>query len=161
MLQAVQEEPEYLDMSKYYENISMYLDHFPREQFFFVWFDDIRHRPETLLSEVYSFLGVDPSYRPRGMVEKSNPARQSRIPWLQNAIRRLHYFMVSIGLSGMIKSLKRAGMKDLVMAINSKPIKKEPMPKEVREYIIQQVRDDVHQLEKLLDKDLSHWLIID
>lgn len=161
MLQAVQEEPEYLDMSKYYENISMYLDHFPREQFFFVWFDDIRHRPETLLSEVYSFLGVDPSYRPRGMVEKSNPARQSRIPWLQNAIRRLHYFMVSIGLSGMIKSLKRAGMKDLVMAINSKPIKKEPMPKEVREYIIQQVRDDVHQLEKLLDKDLSHWLITD
>ena len=58
----------------------------------------------------------------------------------------------------MIKSLKKAGMKDLVMAINSKPIKKEPMPQEVKEYIIQQVREDVHQLEKLLDKDLSHWL---
>jgi len=67
--------------------------------------------------------------------------------------------MVSIGLSGLIKSLKKAGMKDLVMAINSKPIKKEPMPKEVKEYIIQQVSDDLHHLEKLLDKDLSHWLI--
>ena len=158
MLQAVMEEPEYLDMSMYHHNISMYLEHFPREQFFFVWFEDIRNRPEQLLSELYAFLGVNPDYRPKGMVEKSNPARRSRYAWLQSGIRRLHYFMVSIGLSGTIRWLKRAGMKDLVMWFNSKPIKKEPMPPEAKAYIIDKVREDVSQLEKLLNRDLSHWL---
>jgi benzoyl-CoA reductase/2-hydroxyglutaryl-CoA dehydratase subunit BcrC/BadD/HgdB len=104
---------------------------------------------------------VDPTYRPKGLGEKSNPARQSRFRWLQTEIRRLHYFMVSIGLSGMIKWLKRIGMKEFVMMINSKPFKKEPMPKEVKAYIIEQVRDDVKQLEKLTGKDLSHWLKLD
>lgn len=158
MLRAVIEEPEYIDMSLYHQNISMYLEHFPRQQFFFVWFDDIRNRPEQLLSELFTFLGVDPDYRPKGMVEKSNPARQSRIPGLQNGIRRLHYFMVSLGLSGTIRRLKRAGMKDLVMRVNSKPLKKEPMPDEVKAYIISRVREDVHRLEVMMQRDLSHWL---
>lgn len=161
ILKAIQEEPEYLDMCMYYRNISMYLEHFPREQFFFIWFDDIRHRPEKLLSEIYEFLGVDSSYRPKDLGKKSNPARQSRFRWLQPEIRRLHYFMVSIGLSGLIKWLKRVGMKDFVMMINSKSFKKEPMPKEVKTYIIDHVRADVEQLEKLTGQDLKNWLKLD
>ncbi len=158
-ISAIQEEPEYLDMSLYYKNISMYLQHFSRDQFFFIWFEDIRKQPEKLLYELYSFLGVDPSHKPKGLVEKSNPARESRIKWMQNAIRRLHYFMVSIGLSGLIQMVKKAGLRDLVLRLNSKPLKKEPFPTEVQQYIIEKVRDDVRSLEKLLDKDLQHWLV--
>ncbi len=49
-------------------------------------------------------------------------------------------------------------MKDLVMRVNSKPLKKEPMPDEVKAYIISRVREDVHRLEVMMQRDLSHWL---
>ncbi len=159
ILQTIQEEPEYLDMSRYYHNISMYLKYFPRNQFFFVWFEDIQNKPDQLLSELYAFLGVDPSFRPKGSKEKSNPARQSRFRGLQNFIRRVQYLMVSLGMSGLIKSLKKAGMKDFVMWINTKPIRKEPMPIEAKLFIIDQLKEDILQLEKLMGRDLQHWLI--
>jgi len=160
MWQAVQEEPEYIDMSMYYRNISRYMDHFPKEQFFFVWFEDIRNRPMELLREVYQFLGVDPAYTPKGMLEKSNPARQSRLPGLNKASRKIHAFMVSLGLSGLIAFFKKAGMKKLMTRINSKDLVKEPMPQEVKAYILEQISDDVGKLESLLGRDLKHWRVI-
>jgi hypothetical protein len=155
---AIAEEPEYIEMSSYHKNITMYLQHFPIEQFFFIWFEDIQERPEELLREIYSFLNVDPSFKPQRIHEKSNPARKSRFPFLQNMIRIFNYMMVSIGLSGAIKKLKQKGMKDFVSGINYVPVEKTVLSPDLKQYIIHRIKEDVRQLEVLLQKDLSHWL---
>jgi len=155
---AIREEEEYILMSKYYNMISLYLRYFSKEQFFFIWFEDIQKRPGELLSEVFSFLGVDPTFRPATMYKKSNPARISRITSLQTMIRRINYVLIAIGLSGMIKRLKMAGLGDFVLKVNSRPLEKTSIPDHIKNYIIDQVREDVHQLEKLTGKNLGHWL---
>jgi hypothetical protein len=156
--QALREEPEFIDMSLYYKNLSMYLEHFSRDQICIIWFEDIKERPEQILSEVYTFLGVDSTYRPPAMHEKSNPGRVSKIPKLQNVIRKMNYRLIQLGFSGLVKKLKMAGLGNWVMKINSKPLQKEKITPEIKKYIIDRVYDDVKQLEKWSGKDLSHWL---
>lgn len=158
IMTAIREEPEYLHMSKYFANLSVYRELFSDDQIFIIWFEDIQKRPGELLSEIYSFLGVDPNFQPEKMNKKSNAARVSRFVHLQKWIRKTNYVLISMGMAGLIKRMKRAGLNEFVTMINSKPLVKKPIPEEAKNYIIEHVRDDVNQLEKLFNKDLSHWL---
>ncbi|MBK9983491.1 MAG: sulfotransferase domain-containing protein [Saprospiraceae bacterium] len=157
--QAIREEEEYIRMSKYHRTLSLYLQHFSQEQIFLIWFEDIQRKPAELMKDVFSFLGVDPSFQPKTMFKKSNSARISRFPFLQTAIRRMNNVLIGFGLSGLIKRLKMAGLGNFVMKANSRPLAKTKMPETVKQYIINELTDDVHQLEKLTGKDLSHWLV--
>ena len=158
IMTAIKEEPEYVLMSKYFTNLGIYRELFPDEQIFILWFDDIHKRPGELLKEVYSFLGVDADYQPQKMNKKSNAARVSRFVHLQKWIRKTNYVLIGMGMAGLIQRMKRAGLNEFVTMINSKPLVKKPIPAEEKEYIIENIRADVQQLEKLFNKDLSHWL---
>ena len=41
---------------------------------------------------------------------------------------------------------------------NKVPAKREPLDAQVRQQIIDRLRDDVILLSKVIDRDLSHWL---
>jgi len=158
IMQALKEENQYIRISSYHQTLSLYLNHFPKEQIFLIWFEEIYLNPEKLMQDIFSFLGVDPSFRPKSMYKKSNPARKSHYAPLQLMIRKFNNMLVSIGLSGVIKSLKMAGLGNFVMNVTSKPLVKKSIPEEAKKYIIDHIKDDVHQLEKLTGKDLSSWL---
>lgn len=158
MDQAVKEEPEFIETCLYFKNISRYLEHFPKEQIFLVWFEDIRENPEELLERIFRYLGVDPSYRPKKMNEKSNQSRISNFKGLQDFIRVVNQKLIHWGFSGFVRSIKKAGLGNLVMKLNSRPLQKEKMSPELKAYIRDQVREDVLQLQAWSGKDLSHWL---
>lgn len=158
IMTAIKEEPDYIEMSRYHRNLQYYLELFRRDQILIIWFEDIVKRPEEILAQVYTFLGVDPDFRPSALHKKSNAARVSRNPKIQQWIRRINYVMIQIGFSGLIKKLKMAGMNQLVNNANTKPLEKKPVPEEVKNYVLNELKDDIHQLEKLLSKDLSHWM---
>lgn len=155
---AIREENQYIRMSLYAQTLSLYLKHFHQEQIKLIWFEDIAQRPEALLVEIFTFLGVDPSVRPKSMLKKSNPARKSYYAPIQLFIRQFNTVAALCGLSGTIKKLKMAGLADFVMNLTSKPLLKETIPEEIRQYILLQVNEDVHALERMTGKDLSHWL---
>ena len=156
--QAIKEEIEFVEMSSYYMHIARYLEYFRKEQIMLIWFEDIRDHPERLLEDVYRFLGVDPTFRPKRMHEKSNPGRVSKSSKLQNHIRRINHKLISMGLSKWVKLIKQAGIGNLVMRFNSKPLQKEKISPELRAWVIDQVRDDVQKLQAWSGRDLSHWL---
>jgi|SRR5688572_501434 sulfotransferase family protein len=158
MDQAVREEPEYMQTSVYFRNLSRFLEHFPREQFFIIWFEDIRERPEALLKEIYTFLGVDTGFIPATIHEKSNPGRINKSPKIHNLIHKMVHRMIGYGFLNVIIKLKKAGVGKFISNLNSKPLKKDKMTPSLKEYIIDNLRDDIHQLEKWANKDLSHWL---
>lgn len=158
LMKALEEEPEYLNMSSYYKNLSLYREFFPDEQIFLMWFEDIQKKPDELLADIFSFLGVDPTFRPANMNIKSNQARISRFVHLQKNISKLKFALSHVGLSGVLKKMKKAGLSEFVTRLNSKPLEKKTIPEEAKNYIIEQLREDVQQLEILLKKDLSHWL---
>ncbi len=154
---AIKEENQYIRMSLYAQTLSLYLKHFHRDQIFLLWFEDIYKRPEELLHDIFIFLGVDPAFRPKSMYKKSNPARASHYAPLQFMIRRFNMMLALFGLSGVVKKLKMAGLADIVMNMTSRPIRKESIPEEVKQYILLQVKDDVQRLESMTGKDLSQW----
>ena len=85
-------------------------------------------------------------------------ARVSKSVPLQRLFRRLNYIFPKLGLTGVVKRLKRAGLNTFVTRLNTKPLEKSKIPDEARKYILDQLTPDIQQLEKLLNKDLSHWL---
>jgi hypothetical protein len=158
MEEAIKEQSEFIETSMYFKNISMYLEHFSKDQIFLIWFDDIKERPDELLERIYRFLGVDPTFRPEGMHKKSNQGRISKFRGLQDFIRKVNHKLILLGFSGVVKQIKKAGLGDYIMKINSKPLQKDKMTPALKTYINDQVRDDLKQLEKWSGKDLSHWL---
>lgn len=120
IMEALLKEPEYISMSRFYKNLSIYRRLFSDSQIFILWFDDIVHRPGELLQDIYSFLGVDPFFRPHKMYKKSNAARMSRFVHLQKWIRTFTFYFAKFGFSGVIKKLKMAGLNEFVTRINSK-----------------------------------------
>jgi hypothetical protein len=158
IMQALREEPEYLNMTRYHRNLSFYKEQFDDDQIFIIWFEDIYRQPAALLREIFTFLGVDPDFQPPDMDKKSNAARVSKSVWLQRLFRRLNYIFPKLGLTGIVKRLKRAGLNKFVTNLNTKPLEKQPIPEEARKYILEHLTEDIRQLEKLLNKDLSHWL---
>ncbi len=158
MEQAVKEQPEFIETSMYFKNISMYLEHFSKEQIFLIWFEDIKDRPDELLARIYTFLGVDPTFRPERINKKSNQGRISNFRGFQDFIRRINHKLIIWGFSGVVKTIKKAGVGNLIMKINSRPLQKDKMTPELKSYVKDRVRDDIHQLEEWSGKDLSHWL---
>jgi sulfotransferase family protein len=74
--QALRENPIYLDLSRYATQLERYLDHFPREQLLVVRAEDLFGDPFLVLPWVYGFVGVDPSWRPRGPSRRDNETAQ-------------------------------------------------------------------------------------
>ena len=92
------------------------------------------------------------------MNKKSNQGRISKYRGLQDFIRKANHKLILWGFSGAVKHIKKAGLGDYIMKINSKPLQKDRMTPELKAYINDQVSDDIKQLEKWSGKDLSHWL---
>jgi hypothetical protein len=53
---------------------------YPEEQIFVGFLEDIHFFPEELLSRLYGFLGVDPSFRPPGMGRRVHSRSASQVP---------------------------------------------------------------------------------
>jgi hypothetical protein len=68
--------------SDYSKNLAAWEAHYPPEQIFVGFFDDLRADPRGLLKEVLDFLGVDSSEAvlPPDVASRSNPGRGEQIP---------------------------------------------------------------------------------
>jgi Sulfotransferase domain len=80
---ALRENPIYLDRSRYAMQLERYLEHFPRERLLVLRAEDLFHAPLEVLPRVYTFVGVDPTWRPAGPVRRDNEtARRFQLPTL-------------------------------------------------------------------------------
>lgn len=64
---------ELLEFGMYGKHLTNYLDYFSRDQLHVNLFDDIKNDSKKTLSQVYSFLSIDPSFEPSAI--KSRPMR--------------------------------------------------------------------------------------
>jgi Sulfotransferase family len=67
LAQAVLENPEYVDYSRYAAQIDRYLEWFPRDQLLVVTSEHLRDARRETVRTIFEFLGVDPSWVPPGL----------------------------------------------------------------------------------------------
>lgn len=163
--EALREEPErmrsnweylwfYQDVGRYYHQVKAYLHAFSNVRVFL--FEDFRRDAPVFMRSVYRFLGVDENFAPRIDLRFNSSGR------FRNAFYR--FLFRATAFKGMLyKFLSLNGVPDSVIlgvieGIRDgelEPIAAEP---EAREMLRKAYRDDILKLQKLLGRDLSHWL---
>ena len=105
-----------------------------------------------LLSDVFSFLGVDSNFAP----DTSTAHNVSGVP----RIGMLHDLLVRPNVvKDALKPLFAAQLRTTVRHyIRDKNLAKRDLPSRIRIELLEGYRQDIIQLESLVERDLSRWL---
>jgi hypothetical protein len=140
----------YIDNGLYYKHLSHYLTVFPPEQLKVVFNEDLRAKPMEVLSEVFTFLGVDPEMDIDTDVEftVSGVPKVKVFDWLLGGKNPIKRALAPFLPKGLIKALRKARNVNL---------ERQHMTPEERAALLPLFEGDILELEKLLGRDLSHW----
>jgi hypothetical protein len=137
----------------YTEQLKRYYDLFPKENIKILLFEEVIKNPTKVSQEIFEFLNVDSNFVP----ETSQKANVSGTPkgmfgWL---IMKLRYY----NLIPNIQFSKYLPQFIIKIIFNSAYKKASPLSPEVKNRLTHKFyQEDILQLEKLIQKDLQHWL---
>jgi hypothetical protein len=132
----------------YDQQLRRYYDLFRPKQLKIYLYEDLSHSPEGLLKDLFGFLEVDDTFAPDVFARPNI----SGIP--KNQV--LHWFLTQ---PNPIKSLLRPLLPDQVRQnIHLGNLEKPQLSPEIRQSMIEVYREDILQLQTLIQRDLSGWL---
>jgi hypothetical protein len=144
----------------YGKYLKHYLSLFSRDQIHIIFFQDIKNKPKDVVQSLYHFLGVEKDFIPDIINQKYNSS-EVRSSYLFKTTNQIYFFLKDSKIGKIFLDMLRA------IGINSKTVqklsytfsKKEKTPYGIDKKSIYRnfFKDDIQKLEKLLNKDLSHW----
>jgi Sulfotransferase domain len=143
----------YLECGFYGRHLRRFLALFDAGQLHWILYDDFRKQPLEVLSDLFRFLGVDPTF-------------ESKMQWYwrsgQPRSRRL-FDLINQPPPALSKVVRRMLPQELRIRVqvavhNRNLVRAEPMSREQRQHLIAIYRDDILELQDLLHRDLSVWL---
>jgi len=140
----------YTAQSMYYEQVKRYFDIFGREKVRVYLFDDLKKEPLELVKKMYGFLEVDNNFVPKVIIK--NKSGDVRLKFVMNFLwkpNKLKNF-------AKLFTTKRFRASIYNFVINN-TIKEYSMNKEIKEKTKILFNDDIHNLQNLINKDLSKW----
>ncbi len=146
---------------KYFKHISRFLKYFPREQLFFVIFEEFIKNEIFFLKEICEFLSVNPNFN----FKLSNSWKNSSLMPRSLKLQRFNRYFFSNGIriekdTHRVSRLIKFMIRSFIDKINqsSSPRKKFPkMDKESILFLKKFYYEEVLNLEELLGKKLIHW----
>lgn len=134
----------------YAEQLERYFALFPREQIRIILLEELETKPEKTVQSLFSFLGVDPGYRP-DVSKISNPGGEPKN-------RMLHGLLSNPQLRTLSRRFLPASLVERAKGVRSRNLKKSGLSPEERGQAIEMFRDDIRRTQDLIGRDLSHWL---
>ncbi len=140
----------------YYQQLKRYFDRFDATQIKICLAEDLRTATTATLADLYRFLGVDDSVK-LDVFKKHNTAKQTpKNAWLHQFLTQKNPFK-SV-LKPLIPTQLRQRVRDRAIASNL--VTPQMLP-EIHQQLTDGYRDDILQLQTLINRDLSHWLNAD
>jgi hypothetical protein len=141
----------YIDYGFYHSQLQRYFRLFRSEQINVFLYDDLQTSSTRLLRQLFQFLEVDDTFLP-----DLRPHNASGLP--KNRV--LHQLLYkSQAIRAALKPLVPVGLRQTIAKqMQTQKTAYPPIPAEAKTYLLQLYRDDILQLQDLLDRDLSHWL---
>lgn len=136
----------------YYKQLKRYFEKFDRAQIKIFLFDDFKNNPVIILQDLFLFLEVDNSFIPD--LSYKNVSNNPKIRSLQNFLNS----------GGSIRSISKRMVPKVIRTSIAKKLRiwnsKEflSMDENIRLRLIDDYREDILNLQDLIDCDLSHWL---
>lgn len=146
------------ERGQYCAAVQRYLQCFGESRVKIIFYDDFSEAPADVASEVFEFLGLEPV-----KIDASQKHNVSGVPrW--PLIQKLYIWFRLSDNQGWVKKLARLlTCGRLRQAIRSLYLKRnlresQGITVEEREFLRSCFAEDINNLSRLLDKDLSHWL---
>ena len=139
-----------LELRKVAPHVRRFLETFPRDQVRWYFYDDFSADPGRTMQNIYTFLGVDPQFRP-DVARRFNEGVAPRLPLLQQALHRTR--LLDFG-SRILPQGARALARRTLFRTKNRP----SLTDSDRAYLVDYFRDDIVELEQLVQRDLSGWL---
>lgn len=144
----------YIDRGYYAKQIKRYLKYFPKENMHFILFEDeLLGNKEQTINNIYNFLGI--KNISINLDLKSNPASETKYIWIrdffnkQGIVKNFSKYFFSKNLRATIRNyIQNKNMKPMVTKLDNR-IK--------QELLAQYYTEDIKELEKIIQKDLSTW----
>jgi hypothetical protein len=155
----------YINRGMYYKHLKRYYDIFPRQNIGVFLIDDLKKDPVKFMQKVYDFLQVDANFIAPSCSRKENTARVVKFIWVRKVMEWLVYrFYDFLRLTRLyiIKDLAiKLGLQKFIYytynQINVESFKKPPINPETEKRLREIFREDINNLEKLINRDLGNW----
>lgn len=143
----------------YAEQLSRYLNIFPREQMLILIYEDIRKDPIAFMKRIYEFLGVDTTFVSSMVNDEINVARTPKLILPERVMHHTAEFLRRHGLDRFVHAIRKLGIPDMIRKVNTKePPKKQENKSYNREALAEYFRADVAELSTILGRDLrKEW----
>lgn len=135
----------YVDLGYYAEQLSRYLELFPRRQIKILWFEDLCTNTAEAVRDVWRFLDLDPELG----AHESTPHNAS----VSHVLRPLVRFARFARVGSVLSSRTRAKLRSTAARL----VPERAMDGEIRCLLQQHYEPHNRALEVLVDRDLSHW----
>ncbi len=146
----------FIQFGFYYEQLKRYYDRFDSSQIQVYLFEDLVADSQSLVRDMFEFVGVEPDFTP----DMSKRHKVSGIPknrmlndlvMKKNPIRSL--------AAMVLKPLMSATVRDRIRNnINKSNLERPQLSPELRQEMIEIYREDILQLQDILQRDLTAWM---
>jgi hypothetical protein len=142
----------YIELGMYYEQLQRFLNCFPKQQILILLFDDLKRRNADFIDKISCFLGIDKS--------SFLLTDQRHNLGIKPRFASLNYILHTSNLKNLIRTVLPKPVTELGKKVyygNKDP--KGASPEDVR-LLRPFFNDDVRNLSRLINRDLSHWMTI-
>lgn len=143
----------FLEGGRYAHHLARWREHIPAGRMKIILYDDIRRDPKGVVAQVCEHIGVPVHVAPEAVSDRRNDSRAEMLPLtLRKALRPLRPLLDPMR-SNPVFSQIRASL--------AQPVRYPPLTQELKISLRDYYQDDIRHLEKMLDRDMSHWLCND
>jgi hypothetical protein len=139
-----------LEFGRYHEQVTRYLNEFPRSQIHISFYEDLEREPGRLMSDLFTFLGVDPGFS----ADVSSRHHEPQVPKLPGIV----HFLKRWGTWPRLRSLTPPPLRPHLRTLLLRSRASLAMEPADRAFLTDYYRDDVTKLANLLGRDLTAWL---
>jgi Trp operon repressor len=148
----------YKNLGFYYRQLSRYFEIFPRHQIKVYLSEDLKKNSKQVVTDVFHFLDVDSTFLP-DLSRNFYQSYQSKNQLLNSMVMgdNLVKSLTKSLLPPHIKQLLGTRVRTFNRQFNTEPSQAK-LSRDIRQELIEIYREDITKLERLIDRDLSHWL---
>ena len=149
---------QYAEVGQFGTQARRLLSIFPPAQVKLILYDDFTASPRKVYDEVIDFLGIPSDHRTE--FPRINENKRARLAWLRDFYRK-----PPPPLRSAFRSLKRAmgsgsiaAVKNKIVDLNTVRERRPQLSPAFRAELVAAFRDEIAELSRLLNRDLSHWV---
>jgi hypothetical protein len=132
---------DYLIKGNYASHLKEYLVHFEKQKLLILFFEDFKKEPEKTCNQILDFLGETNYYHFQTDRIYTRSGKLFKYYRLNSFAKKMDFWDSRIG--------------DMIRKLNTIP---EHISEKDRNYLIKYYEKEIKALEKILDKNLAHWL---